>query len=73
MKVRKVNPYERNAPCEVEDVLIDMMTGYSESGALEQVEADINQMKRVLAAFMAHHIRTVDDLNRLSYEKYESI
>lgn len=70
MKVRQVYG---SKVMEVADALTLEMTGESERGAVEQLEADVDAMRNLLAKFIAQHVRTVDDLNRLtSYREYVS-
>jgi len=61
----------------IEEALLECMNGnraYERLGAIEELQADIVEMKQALARFMAVHIKTVDALNEVAgWGKFEEV
>lgn len=61
----------------IEEALLECMNGnraYERLGAIEELRADIIEMKQALARFMAVHIKTVDALNEVAgWGKFEEV
>ena len=61
----------------IEEALLECMNGnraYERLGAIEELQADIIEMKQALARFMAVHIKTVDALNEVAgWGKFEEV
>lgn len=73
MKYREKG-WSGNSAHSKETVVLNLLTGYSESGSIEQIEADIRAMQDVLTRFICSHINTVEELNELAgYDKFEEV
>ena len=61
----------------IEEALLECMNGnraYDRLGAIEELQADVTEMKQALARFMAMHIKTVDALNKVAgWEKFQEV
>lgn len=58
----------------LEDVLPDILSGDSERGSIEKLEADVEAMRCALINFFRHNIKTVEDLNAIvGYERFKEV
>ena len=61
----------------IEEALLECMNGnraYERLGAIEELQADVIEIKQTLARFMAMHIKTVDALNEVAgWGKFEEV
>ncbi len=56
----------------LDDVLPELLCGYSERGSMEQMEADVKAMKSVLIRFLKANITSAEQLNNLvGYERFK--
>lgn len=66
MKFKDTQDFRQNRPYDIEDCLDSLMQGYSDSGSIEKIEADLYAVRVVLAKFMAQHVTTLAELNSLA-------
>ena len=56
----------------LDDVLPELLCGYSERGSMEQMEADLKSMQLVLIRFLKANITSAEQLNNLvGYERFK--
>ena len=59
---------------DLEDVLPDILSGDSERGSIEKLEADVEAMRRALINFFRHNIKSAEDLNAIvGYERFKEV
>ncbi len=58
----------------LEDILPELLCGYSERGTMEQMEADIEAIRSVLIRFLKDNITSAEQLNNLvGYERFKEV
>lgn len=58
----------------LEDILPELLCGYSERGTMEQMEADIEAIRSVLIRFLSANITSAEQLNILvGYERFKEV
>lgn len=76
MKLIEIADWQRMSGkiLDLEDVLPDILSGDSERGSIEKLEADVEAMRWALIRFFRHNIKTVEDLNAIvGYERFKEV
>jgi hypothetical protein len=76
MKVIETSDWERMSGkvLDLEDVLPELLSGSSGRGTIEQLEADVEAMRRALICFFRHNIKSVEELNAIAgYERFKEV
>ena len=71
MKIIENGLFRNQSEITLEQAVDMLLTGYSDSGSIEQVQADICQMRIILVRFISMNI-TPTQLNQLAgFERFE--